>query len=129
MKSVIALRTILDSKTVRCISSLGSLARLHILRAYGDEKKISVLRADLAAPARIGYLQNLDKFVYHLRHRSPPQSSSSSFVAVSRNRNFRNRTDHGDSHARTSVYVVDTRHAYTTDTLPITTDTRIFGPI
>jgi len=128
MKSVIALRTILDSKTVRCISSLGSLARLYSSCVRGW-KKISVLRADLAAPARIGYLQNLDKFVYHLRHRSPPQSSSSSFVAVLRNRNFRNGTDHGDSHARTSVYVVDTRHAYTTDTLPITTDTRIFGPI
>lgn len=113
--------------------ALGSLTRLYSC-VDGDGKSAGVLRADLAAPARISdniYKISISFFVCHFRHRSLPQSSSS-FVAVSRNRNIRNGiTDHGDSHARTSVYIRSrTRGILTqTDTLPITTDTRISGPI
>lgn len=118
MKSIIALRTILDGKTVRCICSLDSFARLYSC-VTGMEKRSACFGQIWRPPRESDNIYKISiSLSCHLRHCSLPQSSSS-FVAVSRNRNFRNGiTDHGDSHARTSVYVVDTRHSYTNGYTP-----------
>ncbi|KAL6261679.1 hypothetical protein P5V15_006768 [Pogonomyrmex californicus] len=85
MKSVIAFMTILDGKTVRCISSLGSLARLYSCAFVGMEK--AACFGQIWRPPRESdniYKISVSLF-YHLRiHRVLPRNPPLLFLPPSR---------------------------------------------
>lgn len=125
MRSVIALRTILDSKTVRCISSLGSLARLYSCVWGWKKKRYSACASGRSGGPRANniYKISISLFVFFffiifviVLPRNPPLLLS---LSRGTGTSASGITDHGDSHARTFPCTqVDTRHSYTNGYTP-----------